>query len=79
MPCDQHLLTCLPFSRQALRHIIRNTTLAPRTRAEAQLQLTQMPVYSRPTQIRNRCILGGKSRGILRDFKLSRVSALGGG
>ncbi|KIH91625.1 mitochondrial 40S ribosomal protein MRP2 [Sporothrix schenckii 1099-18] len=59
--------------RQALRHIIRNTTLSPRTRAEAQLQLTQMHVYTRPTQIRNRCILGGKSRGILRDFKLSRA------
>ncbi|OAA60424.1 Ribosomal protein S14 [Niveomyces insectorum RCEF 264] len=60
--------------RQALRHIIRNTTLPVRTRAEAQLQLTQMPVYSRPTQIRNRCLLGGKSRGILRDFKLSRFN-----
>ncbi|CAK7198818.1 40S ribosomal protein mrp2, mitochondrial [Sporothrix eucalyptigena] len=60
--------------RQALRHIIRNTTLPPRARAEAQLQLTQLPVYSRPTQIRNRCLLGGKSRGILRDFKMSRFN-----
>lgn len=60
-------------ARQALRHMIRNTTLPPRVRAEAQLQLTQMPAYSRPTQIRNRCLLGGKTRGILRDFKLSRV------
>lgn len=60
--------------RQALRYIIRNTTLPTRTRAEAQLQLTQMHCYTRPTQIRNRCILGGKSRGILRDFKMSRVS-----
>lgn len=67
------MLTLVSQLRQALRHIIRNTTLPPRARAEAQLQLTQMPVYSRPTQIRNRCILGGKSRGVLRDFKLSRV------
>ncbi|KAI6373134.1 hypothetical protein MCOR25_003532 [Pyricularia grisea] len=59
--------------RQALRYIIRNTTLPPRTRAEAQLQLTQMHAYTRPTQIRNRCILGGKTRGIFRDFKMSRV------
>lgn len=43
-------------------------------RAEAQLQLSQMHCYTRPTQVRNRCIMGGKTRGILRDFKMSRVS-----
>ncbi|POS71473.1 mitochondrial 40S ribosomal protein MRP2 [Diaporthe helianthi] len=60
--------------RQALRYIIRNTTLPPRVRAEAQLQLTQMHCYTNPTQIRNRCILGGKGRGILSDFKMSRYN-----
>ncbi|KAI0012059.1 hypothetical protein F4779DRAFT_635131 [Xylariaceae sp. FL0662B] len=60
--------------RQALRYIIRNTTLPARTRAEAQLQLTQMHCYTRPTQIRGRCILGGKGRGIFRDFKMSRYN-----
>ncbi|KAH7634334.1 hypothetical protein B0T09DRAFT_3228 [Sordaria sp. MPI-SDFR-AT-0083] len=59
--------------RQALRYVIRNTTLPARTRAVAQLQLTQMHAYTRPTQIRNRCIFGGKSRGVLRDFKMTRV------
>lgn len=63
-----------PESRQALRYIIRNTTLPARVRAEAQLQLTQMHCYTNPTQIRNRCILGGKGRGIFSDFKMSRVS-----
>jgi len=62
--------------RQALRYIIRNTTLPARARAEAQLQLTQMHCYTRPTQIRNRCILGGKGRGIFRDFKMSRVCVI---
>ncbi|KAK2601083.1 hypothetical protein N8I77_010555 [Diaporthe amygdali] len=60
--------------RQALRYIIRNTTLPPRVRAEAQLQLTQMHCYTNPTQIRNRCILGGKGRGIFSDFKMSRLT-----
>lgn len=32
-----------------------------------------MHCYTRPTQIRGRCILGGKGRGIFRDFKMSRV------
>lgn len=67
-------LTRVPAAdRQALRYCIRNQTLPARTRAEAQLQLTQMHCYTRPTQIRNRCILGGKGRGILRDFKMTRV------
>ena len=53
--------------------MIRNTTLPARVRAEAQLQLTQMHCYTRPTQIRNRCIMGGRARGIFRDFKMTRV------
>ncbi|KAJ9155226.1 hypothetical protein NKR23_g1927 [Pleurostoma richardsiae] len=60
--------------RQALRYIIRNTTLPPRTRAEAQLQLTQMHCYTRPTQIKNRCVISGRGRGIFRDFKMSRYN-----
>ncbi|KAK4229579.1 hypothetical protein QBC38DRAFT_472231 [Podospora fimiseda] len=60
--------------RQALRYIIRNTTLPARTRAIAQLQLTQMHCYTRPTQIRNRCVMGGKSRGVLRAFKMTRFN-----
>lgn len=61
-------------TRQALRYIIRNLTLPARTRAQAQLQLSQMHCYTRATQIRNRCIEGGKGRGVLRDFKMTRVS-----
>ncbi|PHH80597.1 hypothetical protein CDD80_856 [Ophiocordyceps camponoti-rufipedis] len=58
--------------RQALRYIIRNTTLPARKRAEAQLQLSQMHGYTRPTQIKNRCIMGSRGRGVLRAFKMSR-------
>lgn len=59
--------------RQALRYIIRNLQLPARMRAQAQLELSQMHCYTRPTQIKNRCIEGGKGRGILSDFKMSRV------
>ncbi|GAB7356024.1 hypothetical protein MBLNU459_g6645t1 [Dothideomycetes sp. NU459] len=58
--------------RQALRYLIRNTTLPPRTRAQAQLQLSQMHCYTRPTQIKNRCIVGGKGKGVFRDFRMAR-------
>ncbi|KAF2103922.1 glucocorticoid receptor-like (DNA-binding domain) [Rhizodiscina lignyota] len=58
--------------RQALRYIIRNTSLPQRMRAQAQLQLTQMHCYTRPTQIKNRCIMAGRGKGILGDFRMSR-------
>lgn len=60
--------------RQALRYLIRNTTLPQRVRAQAQLQLSQMHCYTRYTQIKNRCIMGGKGRGVFSDFRLGRVS-----
>ena len=60
-------------NRQALRYIIRNTTFPQRVRAQAQLQLSQMHCYTRFTQIKNRCIMGGKGRGVFSDFRLGRV------
>ncbi|EAS36487.3 mitochondrial 37S ribosomal protein MRP2 [Coccidioides immitis RS] len=58
--------------RQALRYLVRNTSLPMRVRAQAQLQLSQMHCYTRPTQIKNRCIAGGIARAVFRDFKLAR-------
>ncbi|ODH30338.1 hypothetical protein ACO22_03613 [Paracoccidioides brasiliensis] len=58
--------------RQALRYLIRNTSLPMRVRAQAQLRLSQMHCYTNPTQIKNRCIAGGVARGVLRDFKMGR-------
>ncbi|KAI4282523.1 MAG: hypothetical protein L6R38_002867 [Xanthoria sp. 2 TBL-2021] len=76
--CDALLRDTLQLTvysiRQALRYIIRNTTLPPRARAQAQLQLSQMHAYTRSTQINNRCIEGGKSRGVFRHFRMARVS-----
>ncbi|KAF2709690.1 glucocorticoid receptor-like (DNA-binding domain) [Pleomassaria siparia CBS 279.74] len=68
--------------RQALRYIIRNTILPQRVRAQAQIQLSQMHCYTRYTQIKNRCIMGGRGRGVFSDFRLGRyqfrLNALGG-
>ena len=62
--------------RQALRYIIRNTTFPQRVRAQAQLQLSQMHCYTRFTQVKNRCIMGGKGRGVFSDFRLGRVCTM---
>lgn len=60
--------------RQALRYVIRNTSLPQRVRAQAQLQLSQMHPYTRSTQIKNRCVASGTARSVFRDFRLNRVS-----
>lgn len=59
--------------RQALRFLARNTSLPQRIRAQAQLQLSQMHCYTRPTQIQNRCVMGGVARGVFRAFRMGRV------
>lgn len=33
-----------------------------------------MHAYTRSTQFKNRCIMGGKGRGIMSDFRMGRVS-----
>lgn len=37
------------------------------------IDLAQMDPNTRPMKIKNRCIMGGKGRGILRAFRVSRV------
>ncbi|RMJ27395.1 hypothetical protein PHISP_01711 [Aspergillus sp. HF37] len=59
--------------RQALRYIIHNTTLPQRVRAQAQLQLANMHAYTRPTQIKNRCVASGRAKSVFRAFRLTRI------
>ncbi|CAH2351839.1 37S ribosomal protein Mrp2p, mitochondrial [[Candida] railenensis] len=61
-------------TRNALKYIARNTELPARARVEAQLQLTSMPNYTRPTQIVDRCIASGNARSVVSDFKLNRTA-----
>lgn len=61
-------------NRVALRYIVRNTSLPMNVRMEAQMQLSAMPNYTRPTQIHDRCIETGYGTSIIREFRMSRVS-----
>ncbi|KIV89008.1 hypothetical protein PV10_08627 [Exophiala mesophila] len=58
--------------RQALRYMIRNTKLPESIRQRAVLELNQMSNYTRRTQIKNRCVMGGVARGVFRAFRLGR-------
>lgn len=60
-------------TRKALKFIARNTLLPARARLEAQLRLSTLPNYTRPTQVKNRCVESGHSRFVLSDFRLCRT------
>ncbi|KAH0607424.1 uncharacterized protein H6S33_002458 [Morchella sextelata] len=59
-------------TRQALKYISHNTLLPLRQRTKAMIELAQMDTNTRPMKIKNRCIMGGKGRGVMRDFRVSR-------
>ncbi|TPX48101.1 hypothetical protein SeMB42_g02407 [Synchytrium endobioticum] len=68
--------------RQALRAIVRDTSLPMAARFRAQLDLNRMPRYTRPCSIHGRCPESGTARGLIVEHKLSRIlfreRALGG-
>ncbi|KAK9473594.1 mitochondrial 37S ribosomal protein uS14m [Dipodascopsis tothii] len=55
-----------------LKYVARNTTLPTRVRVQAQLQLANMPNYARVNQVKNRCLLTGRGRGVFRAFRMCR-------
>ena len=59
--------------RKELRKKVRNMNLSDEERFEAQLKLQSLPRNSCENRIRNRCELTGRSRGVYRAFKISRI------
>ncbi|KAK9456572.1 mitochondrial 37S ribosomal protein MRP2 [Dipodascopsis uninucleata] len=58
--------------RMALKYMAYNTTLPMKVRMQAQLKLANMHSWTRMGEFRNRCVVSGKGRSILSDFKMSR-------
>ncbi|KAG0637596.1 hypothetical protein HOY80DRAFT_1010585 [Tuber brumale] len=59
-------------TRQALRYIAQNTRLPLLQRTKAQIELALMDSNTRRMKIKNRCIVSGRGRGILRNFRICR-------
>jgi small subunit ribosomal protein S14 len=57
--------------REALLEEFRNTE-SPLDRLEVHRKIQQLPRNSAPTRQHNRCWVTGRSRGVYRDFGLSR-------
>ena len=59
--------------RVALKSIQNHLAFALRKRFYASTQLSKLPSHSSPVQLRNRCVLTGRSRGVYNFFKISRI------
>lgn len=59
--------------RQELKKIILDQNVSDEERNAAMTALNKLPKNSSPIRLRNRCQLSGRSRGVLRKFKLSRL------
>ena len=60
--------------RAELKSIINNPNTKIEDRDIAVNKLDRLPKSSSPTRLRNRCFITGRPRGIIRRFKLSRLS-----
>lgn len=60
--------------RKALKAIATDVKKSEEERANARIALDKMPKNTSPQRLRNRCQLTGRSRGVLRKFKLSRLA-----
>ena len=60
--------------RAALKAIIKNRELPIEERFRAQLKISELPRSSSKIQIRNRCEVSGRPRGVYRKLKMSRIA-----
>jgi len=60
--------------RTALKETIRNPKLPEVERQAARLKLESLPKNSNPIRVRNRCVVTGRPRAVLKKFRLSRTS-----
>jgi len=60
--------------RMELKKIIKNKKLSLDERFKAQLKLAKIPRNSAKIRIRNRCEITGRSHGVYRKLKISRIA-----
>lgn len=59
--------------RLVLKSLVRSTRLPAAVRAAAGRQLAEMPANTSATRIRQRCILTGRPRAVISDYRISRM------
>ena len=69
----RQLVAKYELKRLQLKSIVNSVALPTEIRREATLKLAKLPRNSSKVRIRNRCVLTGRSRGVYRQFKISRI------
>ncbi len=60
--------------RSTLKKIIMDKKISLEERFKAQQKLSKMPRNSAKTRVRNRCQITGRTRGVNRKLKISRIA-----
>jgi small subunit ribosomal protein S14 len=60
--------------RKKLKSIVMNKKLSLEERFKAQMKLSKLPKDSSRTRVRNRCEITGRSHGVYRKLKISRIA-----
>ena len=60
--------------RRKLKEIIMNKKLSLDERFKAQMKLSKLPRNSSKIRIKNRCEITGRSHGVYRKLKISRIT-----
>ena len=61
-------------NRKKLKKIVMNKKISLEERFKAQLKLSKLPRNSSRTRIKNRCEITGRSHGVYRKLKISRIA-----
>ena len=61
------------LNRLKLKMVQRDAKSSWHERTRAMLELAELPRNSSSTRLQNRCVLTGRSGGVLRQFKMSRI------
>jgi small subunit ribosomal protein S14 len=59
--------------RVVLRALIRDRSIHESVRYSAIMMLDRLPRHSAKGRIHNRCVSSGRSKGVYRQFKMSRI------
>ena len=59
--------------RKELKKIVMNKKVSLEERFKAQMKLSKLPRNSSKTRVKNRCEITGRSRGVYRKLKISRI------
>ena len=60
--------------RKKLKNVVMNKKLSTEERFNAQMKLSKLPRNSSKIRIRNRCEITGRSHGVYRKLKISRIT-----